>query len=109
MYGAGDVWGGAIRRDMTEMIYETRTSASRQTENPGRKFFFADEQEVEDLVNIPASMGSELHMQGYEGLLTMEVLGELDSYRRDDSELDKKILELLRPTQSEEDLRWYVE
>ena len=42
MYGAGDVWGGAIRRDMTEMIYETRTSASRQTENPGRKFFFAD-------------------------------------------------------------------
>ena len=39
-YRAGDVGGGAIGRDMTEMIYETRTSASRQTENPVRKFFW---------------------------------------------------------------------
>ena len=42
IYGADDVRGGAIRRDMTERIYWTRTSASRQTGNPGRRFFLAD-------------------------------------------------------------------
>ena len=42
IYGPDDVRGGAIRHDMMERIYGTRTSASRQTGNPVRIFFLAD-------------------------------------------------------------------
>ena len=77
-----------------EVIYETDEEES-----------LADS-ENEECIHIPMSMGSEFDMGGsYHGLLTLDILGELDSYRRDDSELDNRILELLRPRQNEEDLR----
>ena len=36
-------WGGSIRRDMTERFYGACAGALCLTENPGRKFFLADE------------------------------------------------------------------
>ena len=42
MYEADDVQEGAIGRDIMEMVYETRTSSSRQTENLRRKSFWTD-------------------------------------------------------------------
>ena len=66
----------------------------------------SDDEESENMPMSTMSIGSELDMNGYEGMLSMEVLAELDDYRRDDSELDKRIEELLRPRKNEEDIRW---
>lgn len=81
--------GNAV--EQREAVYMTDEEVSAESED--------------ESFNIPMSIGSEFSMPGYEGLLSLEVLGELDSYRRDDSELDGRILELLRPTQDEQDLR----
>ena len=77
-----------------EVIYETDEEVSAESED--------------ETVDIPMSMGSEFSMGGHDGLLTLDVLAELDGYHRDDRELDGRIQELLRPTQYEEDVRSYI-
>lgn len=110
---------GLINDVEAQLVNVQRTEVQEDTVEPLRKHIVEQHEDVyetdegvsvvsdDEVVNIPMSMGSELNMRDYHGLLTMEMLGELDDYRRDDSKLDRKIQELLRPTPNEEDLRRY--